>query len=316
MNVLRRAVLSLSLLSLAGVPTAAHAGKKKRPKSVSQLTKYEFVEDTKGDDTRMWIVDEKWGRIGGKKNGIIQFTVGESDGKEIVHIDMVRGSRKTRGVGKLLKQEVLDRYPVREIESELEFKNKEKLLKAWAKGFPHRSSDTNGKALFKKVPALSFDEFDYVITVEMNSSGLRGAIMLEMKPAKQGKKGSITIDDPEALDDLLANERPEYLRKKDRPVDEKENQDDAKKAGKLIEKIAKDVSRKESVDEDDLLEFLWEMLDDQCGKGGRDGKGWAEGCLFTQNGSDFSVKVKRNNQPFRIKRWADDASEYFIKENR
>ncbi|MEM6293469.1 MAG: hypothetical protein AAGA54_19510, partial [Myxococcota bacterium] len=102
MNILRPTVLALSLLSLGVASTPASAGKKKKPKSVAELTKYEFVEKKSGDDITMWIEDETWGRIGNGKNGYIQFSVAKIDGKELVHIDMVRGVKKTKGVGKLL----------------------------------------------------------------------------------------------------------------------------------------------------------------------------------------------------------------------
>lgn len=318
---LRRFALALSLLSLP-VASVAHAGKPEQPKSVKQLTKYKFVVQRTGEAKRMFIVDEEYGRIGGKNDGYIKYTVAKWKGKKIVHIDMVEGVKGTKGVGTLLKRELLDRFPKDEIESQLAFANETKLLKAWAKGYPHDKRDTKAEQLRDVVPALRFDGFDYVITPEAKSSG-GGAIMLRMTPADEGDDGSIVVDDPIALDKILASTQPKFINKRDRPMSEqekkaahRENESDAKKAAKLMEKYAKEVSDDEGVDEDDLLEFLWDLMDSSCGRGGSNGSGWADDCLFTAKGRGYYVMLKKNEAKFNFEDWMEDVAEDYVKDHR
>ena len=318
---LRRLALALSFLSLPLAPSAS-AGTPEQPESVEQLTKYKFVVERVGDGKRMTVVDEEYGRIGKRDEGYVEYKVAKWKGKRIVHLNELVGVKKTRGVGKLLKAELLRRFPKKEIRSSLVLTNEKKLLKEWAKGYPHDKRDTKAEQLRDVVPALGFDGFNYVITPEAKSSG-GGAIMLSMTPADIGEDGSITVDDPIALDKILVSTRPEYINKRDRPMSEqekkaahRENESDAKKAAKLMEKYAKEVSRDEDVDEDDLLEFLWDLMDDSCGRGGSSGSGWADDCLFTAKGRGYFVMLKKNEVVFNLEDWMEDVAKDYVKDHR
>lgn len=317
---LRRTVLMFSLLSLTAVP-AVQAANPEPPKSVKQLKSVEFTIEEHGDDEyTMRIVDEEYGEIGDRNSGFLRYHLASWKNKEIVHIDMVRGVKGTRGVGKMLKKELLRRYPKRYIRSELIEVNQKKLLKAWAKDYPHSSSDKDGKKLRDVIPALSFEGFDYVITPDVHHSGIGGSIELEMKPARRGANGSIRIEDPEALDTILVTTEPEMIRAQDRPKSEeelhKENEAAAKKAADQVEKFAKDTARKERIDDDDLEEHLWDLIDMSCGRGGSTGKGWADKCLFTPKSRTYVVKLKKNGATFQLDKWMEDTAEEYIKDLR
>lgn len=320
--VLRCSVLFSALLCLSSVPMA-QAGKPDQPKSVKDLKSYEFEEKCSGDECRMWIESDEYGRIGGGKGGFIEYRLATFKKKKMVHIDMIEGVKGTKGVGKALKKELLRRYPKRSIKSELIETNEDRLLKVWAKGFPHKSNQKSGKMFLGVVPATSFEGFHYVITPLVHSSGIGGAIELEMKPARRGKKGSIYVTDPIALDKILATSEPEMIRASDRPKSKKDlekeqrdNEKAAEDAGDMIKDLAEEVSDDEGVDEKDLAEHIWDLLDDSCGDGGRDGSGWAEDCLFTKKGSSYVVKLKKKGNSFYLNKWMDDTAEDFVKDNR
>lgn len=317
---LYRNLFLITALSFASLP--ALASTPEQPKSVKELRAYKFVISEKDDEFKMQIEDEEYGLIGGGKGGFIKYRLATWKGKTIVQINMIEGVKGTRGVGKMLKREVLRRHDGRQIESELVSVNRTKLLKAWAKGYPHNASDTNGELFRKAVPAMQFEGFNYVIRPKVPSSGVGGRIELSMSAARRGRDGKIVIEDPIALDKILATTEPELIRAKDRPktaqeekAEARENENAAKKAGKLLEKLADKVARKEKVDEDDLLEHLWEIMDDECGKGGRDGKGWAEGCLFTRKGSSYVVKSENSRSSFYLDKRMDDEADNFVDDN-
>ncbi len=319
---LRCSVLFSALLCLSSVPSA-QAAKPEQLTSVKQLKSYEFKEKCSSDECTMWVEDDEYGRIGDGKGGFITYRLATWKNKKVVHIDMIEGVKDVKGVGKMLKKELLRRYPKRSIKSELVEVNEKKLLKVWAKDFPHKKHEKSGKKLLGVVPATSFEGFHYVITPLVHSSGIGGAIELEMKPARRGKKGSIYVTDPIALDKILATTEPEMIRAKDRPKTEKDlkkeqrdNETAAKKAADMLEKLAKDVSRKEGVDEDDLADHIKDLLDASCGRGGSSGSGWAEDCLFTKKGSSYIVKIKAKNATFYLDKWMDDTAEDFVKDNR
>ncbi len=321
-NAAHRTLLFSVLLSLSFAPTAARAGEPEQPSSVQDLTSYEFVVQSDGDEHTMRIKDNHYGLIGDGKSGYIKYRTATWQGKEIVQINMIEGVKGVKGVGKLLKQEVLKRHKNKTLKSDLVAVNRDKLLKKWAKGYPHSSSDTNGKLFRGVVPAVDFEGFDYIITPKFSSTGTGGSIQMEMKAARKGSKGSIRIEDPLALDKILVTTNPEWIRAKDRPKsdkelkeDQKDNEAGAKKADGLMEKLADKVSKKEGVDEDDLLEHLRKMMDKECGSGGRDGTGWAQDCLFTAKGSSFVVKTPRSSTPFSLDRWMDDEAEEFVDDN-
>lgn len=320
--VLRCSVLLSALVCLSSVPTV-QAAKPDQPKSVKDLKSYEFEEKCSGDACTMWIEDDVYGRIGGGKGGFISYHLATWKKKKVVHIDMIEGVKDVKGVGKMLKKELLRRYPKRSIKSELIEKNEDRLLKVWAKGYPHKSSEKSGKMFLGVVPATSFEGFHYVITPVLHSSEIGGAIELEMKPARRGKKGSIHVTDPIALDKLLVTTEPEMIRAKDRPKSEKDlkkehkdNQNAAKKAADMVEDLAKKVARDEGVDKDDLEEHIKDLLDDSCGRGGSSGAGWADDCLFTKKGSSYVVKIKEKGSIVYLNKWMDDTAEDFVKDNR
>ncbi len=235
---------------------------------------------------------------------------------------MIKGVKGLRGVGKLLKKEVLDRHPSRAIVSDLVSVNRTKLLKAWAKGFPHSSSDKNGKLFRKAVPAMAFKGFVYTISPKVASNGIGGRIEMKMVPARQGRNGKIIIDDPIALDKILATTEPEFIHKKHRPKSAKElkeeareNERAAKQAGDTIEKLAKKVAKKEGVDEDDLRDFLWDVMNDECGRDRRDGSAWAEQCLFTRKGSGYVVKSEKSRSSFYLDKLIEDEAEDWVEDN-
>lgn len=322
---LRCTVLFSALLSLSSVPIA-QAGKPDQPKAVRDLKSYEFEEKCSGGECRMWIESDEYGRIGGGKGGFIEYRLATWKNKKVAHIDMIEGVKGTKGVGKALKKELLRRYPKRSITSELVEVNEDRLLKVWAKGFPHKPNQKSGKSFLGVVPATSFEGFHYVITPLVHSSGIGGAIELEMKPAGKGKKGSIYVTDPIALDKILATSEPEMIRASARPQSEadlkkqlkeehKDNEDAAKKAADMVEKLAKEVSDDEGVDEKDLTEHIKDLLDDSCGRGGSSGSGWAEECLFTKKGSSYVIKLKKKGQSFYLNKWMDDTAKDFVKDN-
>lgn len=318
---LRCSVLFSALLCLSSVPTA-QAGTPELPKSVKELKSYEFEEKCSGDECTMWMENDEYGRIGGGKGGFIRYHLATWKNKKVVHVDMIEGVKGTKGVGKALKKELLRRYPKRSIKSELIEKNEDKLLRVWAKDYPHKKSEKSGKKFLGVVPATSFEGFHYIIRPIVHSSGIGGAIELEMKPARRGKKGSIYVTDPIALDKILVTTEPEMIRAKDRPKSEKDlkkeqrdNENAAKKAADMVEKLAKKVGRDEGVDDDDLEDHIKDLLDDSCGRGGSSGSGWAEDCLFTKKGSSYVVKIKRNNAIFYLDKWMDDTAEDFVKDN-
>ena len=310
---LRHTVLMFSLLSVTTVPTVQAA---QPPKNVKELKSVEYAIEDHGDDAyTIRMVDEEYGEIGDRNSGFLRYHLATWKKKKIVHIDMVRGVKGTRGVGKMLKEELLRRYPERFIRSELIEVNEKKLLKAWAKGYPHSSNDKDGKKLRDVIPALSFEGFDYVITPKVQRIG--GSIELEMKPARRGAKGSIRIEDPEALDTILVNTAPELIRASDRPKSEdelhRENEAAARKAFDQLEKFAKDTARKEKIDDYDLEEHLRDLLDASCGRGGSTGKDWADKCLFTAKGRTYVVKLKKNGATFQLEDWMEDTAEDYIK---
>ncbi len=316
---LRCSVLFSALLCLSSVPTA-QAGTPELPKSVKELKSYEFEEKCRGDECTMWIEDDVYGRIGDGKDGYIRYHLASWKNKKAVHIDMIEGVKGTKGVGKMLKKELLRRYPKRSIKSELVEKNEDKLLRVWAKDFPHKKNEKSGKKFLGVVPATSFEGFHYIITPIVHSSGIGGAIELEMKAARRGKKGSIYVTDPIALDKILVTTEPEMIRAKDRPKSEKDlkkeqrdNENAAKKAADMVEKLAKKVSRDEDVKEKDLEEHIKDLLDDSCGRGGSSGSGWADGCLFTKKGSSYVVKHLKSGSSFYLNKWMDDTVEDFLK---
>lgn len=318
---LRCSVLFSALLCLSSASTV-EAAKPNRPKSAKQLKSHKFVVETKGNRHTMRIEDE-YGVIGKKNSGYIEYTVADWQNKKLVHIDMIKGVKKMASVGEVLKQEVLDRYPNDEIESELAFVNLKKLLKVWAKGYPHAKHETKAEVLRGAVPALKFSGFNYVITPKIDASGVKGTVMLTMTPAKKGAKGTIVVEDPVVLDHLVAVTAPKMIRKKDRPKTKKDkkaekraNESDAKDAGKLFVKLAKDVNRKEGVDEGVLRKHLWDLMDLTCGNGGNDGSGWADKCLFTSKGSGYAVLIKKSKSTFLLTRWMDNTADDFLKEHR
>lgn len=315
----RGSVLVSALLCVSSVPSA-HAGKPDQPKSVDDLKSYEFEEKCSRDECTMWIEDDVYGRIGDGRDGYIRYHLASWKNKEAVHIDMIEGVKGTKGVGKMLKKELLRRYPKRSIKSELVEKNEDKLLRVWAKDFPHKKHEKSGKKFLGVVPATSFEGFHYIITPIVHSSGIGGAIELEMKAARRGKKGSIYVTDPIALDKILATSEPEMIDARDRPMSEKElkkqrrdNENAAKKAADMVEKFAKKVSRDEDVKEKDLEEHIKDLLDDSCGRGGSSGSGWADGCLFTKKGSSYVVKHLKSGSSFYLDKWMDDTVEDFLK---
>ncbi len=316
---IRCSVLFSALACLTSVPVA-QAGKPDQPKSVDELKSYEFEEKCRGDECTMWIEDDVYGRIGDGKDGYIRYHLASWKNKKAVHIDMIEGVKGTKGVGKMLKKELLRRYPKRSIKSELVEKNEDKLLRVWAKDFPHKKNEKSGKKFLGVVPATSFEGFHYIITPIVHSSGIGGAIELEMKAARRGKKGSIYVTDPIALDKILATSEPEMIDARDRPMSEKElkkqqrdNENSAKKAADMVEKLAKKVSRDEDVKEKDLEEHIKDLLDDSCGRGGSSGSGWADGCLFTKKGSSYVVKHLKSGSSFYLNKWMDDTVEDFLK---
>jgi hypothetical protein len=316
---IRCSVLFSALACLTSVPVA-QAGKPDQPKSVDELKSYEFEEKCRGDECTVWIEDDVYGRIGDGKDGYIRYHLACWKNKRAVHIDMIEGVKGTKGVGKMLKKELLRRYPKRSIKSELVEKNEDKLLRVWAKDFPHKKNEKSGKKFLGVVPATSFEGFHYIITPIVHSSGIGGAIELEMKAARRGKKGSIYVTDPIALDKILATSEPEMIDARDRPMSEKElkkqqrdNENAAKKAADMVEKLAKKVSRDEDVKEKDLEEHIKDLLDDSCGRGGSSGSGWADGCLFTKKGSSYVVKHLKSGSSFYLNKWMDDTVEDFLK---
>lgn len=313
---LRSALVSLCLLSTSFAPMA-QAGKAKRPRSLSQIESYEFVVSKKSQRVwRMQIKDEH-GVIGGKNNGFVDYEVANVRGKDIMHIDMAKGSRRVRGVGEALTKELLRRYPKREIKAELAYVNQKKLLRAWAKGYPHDSRDTDGESLRKTVPALKFEGFNYTITP------IGGSIHFVMQPAKPGKDGSIVVEKPKTLDKILESEAPEYIPAKHRPKsdqqiakEERDNENAAKKAAKVIEDYAEEIADDEGVDEDDLVEHLFDLMDDTCGRGGSSGSGWADECTFTSKGRTFEIEIKKNGKSFDLDDWLEDEAEEFVDDQR
>lgn len=317
---LHRAVLAFSLLSMAAVPTAM-ASEPAQPTSLKELKSYKFVVERDGNERTMRIEDKKFGVIGDAKSGYITYRVVKWKGKSIVRIDMIKGVKGLRGVGKLLKKEVLKRHSKRPIASDLVLVNREKLLKAWAKDFPHKKNETNGERFRKVVPAMKFEGFDYTITPKVPSSGVGGTIELEMKRSRGRSKGKIVIDDPIALDKILATTEPEMIRAKDRPKtqkdldkEHKDNEDAAKDVRKLLKDHAEEVADDEDVDKKDLFEHLEEAMEDECGRGGSDGKGWAKDCLFTPKGRRFVIKIKkRASSSFYLDDLLEDEVKYFLK---
>lgn len=318
---LRRTVLFFSLLSLSSVPMAL-AGEPAQPTSVKKLKSYKFVVEEDDGEYTMRIEDKKFGLIGDRDSGYIRYRIATWKNKEVVQINMIKGVQGTKGVGKLLKKEVLKRHSKKPIKSELVSVNRTKLLKVWAKGFPHKKSATNGKMFRGVVPAMEFEGFDYIISPKVPSSGIGGRIELEMKAARKGSKGSIRIDDPIGLDKILATTEPEMIRAKDRPKSAKdlkeearENEKAAKKAMDILEKLADKVSGKEKVDEDDLLEHLVDVMEDECGRGGSSGGDWADECLFTSKGSTYVVKSKNSNSSFYLDKRMEDEADDFVDDN-
>lgn len=310
------------LLSLASAP-AAMADKREHPASVKDLKSYKFVVEDDDYEFTMRIEDKKYGLIGGGKSGFIRYRVATWQNKEIVQINMIEGVKETRGVGELLKKEVLRRYSGHSIRSELVSVNRSKLLQRWAKGYPHSASAKDGSFFRNVVPAMKFEGFDYTISPKVPSSGIGGRIEVEMKAARKGAKGAIRIDDPIALDKILATTEPEMIRAKDRPksakdlkADVRENEKDAKKARGLVEKLADKVSRKERVKEKELLEHLLDAMDDECGRGGNNGSGWAKNCLFTAKGGSFVVKSTKSRSSFYLGKKMDEEAEDFVDDNR
>ncbi len=318
---LRRTVLFFSLLSLSSVPTAL-AGKPDQPTSVKDLKSYKFVVEEDDGEYTMRIKDKKHGVIGDRDSGFIKYRVATYQNKEIVQINMIKGVKDIRGVGKVLKKEVLRRYSKRQIRSDLVQVNRKELLKVWAKGYPHAASKTNGKLFRGVVPAMKFEGFDYTVTAKPSSTGIGGIIELEMEPARKGTKGSIRIVDPVGLDKILATTEPKLIPAGKRPKSAKQlkkekrkNEALAKKAGDELEDIAEDVSDEEGVDESDLLEHLWGVMDDECGRGGRDGSGWAEGCDFTSKGGTYRVEPKDGGSSFKLEDKMEDEAEDFVDDN-
>lgn len=300
---LRYAALALSILTLSVVPTA-QAAKPKPPKSVSQLESYKFVVKKKGAVLRMKIHDEEYGTLGGRNSGFIDYEVAKLRGKTIVHIDLVKGMRRTRGVGKMLTAEVLRRYPKERIKASLDYSNRKLLLQAWAKGYPHQTQDTDGESLRDEVPAFKFDGFDYIITPIGNS------IHLIMTPAKIGKNGSIVIEKPRTLDKILVDTAPKLLPQRHRPAsdqeikkEERENEAAAKDVAKMVADFAEDLCDDRDLDEDDLLEHLLDLMDKTCGGGGSSGSGWAEECLFTKKSRTYVVEIKDGGESFDLDDW-------------
>jgi len=321
-HVLRRTLLFVILLSLASVPTA-EADKDERPASVKDLKSYKFVVESDDNEHTMRIKDKNFGLIGGGKSGFIKYRVASWQGKDIVQINMIEGVKETRGVGELLKKEVLRRYSGRPILSELVSVNRTKLLKVWAKGYPHSAGDKDGKMFRDVVPAMKFEGFDYTISPKVQRSGVGGRIEVKMEAARKGSKGSIRIDDPIGLDKILATTEPELIRAKDRPKtakdlkeDDRANEGAAKKAGDILEKLADKVSSKERVKEKDLLKHLWDAMNDECGQGGRDGSGWAKKCLFTAKGRSYVVKSTKSRSSFYLDKKLAEEAEEFVDDNR
>ncbi len=322
-SALRRTVLLTALASIAFAAPAS-AGKRDQPTHVKDLDSYSFVVKQKGDDYTMQIEHDELGVLGGRNSGYIEYRLVTWQGKDIVQINMIKGIKEIRGVGKALKAEVLSRYPKRTLTSTLIEKNRERVLKAWAKGYPHSSTERNGELLRKVVPAVQFEGFNYTLTAEPDrSGGPGGQISMEMKPARRGRKGKIIIENPVDLDKILVSTAPEYIRAKDRPKSEKElakeakeNENAAKEVRDMLEDLAEEVSEEEGVDEKDLLAHLLDVIDDACGRGGSDGRGWAQGCLFTPKGRTFVVTPGGKGVGFYLNKTIVEEAEEFVDDNR
>lgn len=235
----------------------------------------------------------------------------------MVHIDLVKGVRRTRGVGEMLTTEVLRRYPKERIKAELAYTNRMKLLKAWAEGYPHATRDTDGESLRDSVPAFKFDGFDYLI------KPVGGSVHLIMTPAKKGSKGSIVVEKPRTLDAILVSVAPDFIPAKKRPKSDKdlkkekrENESAAKDAANMIEKFADKFSRDEDVDERDLTEHLFDQINDACGRGGSSGSGWAKKCLFVAEGRTYVVEIKGSTKAFDLDDLIEEEAEEFAEDQR
>ncbi|MBL4634277.1 MAG: hypothetical protein JKY56_10405 [Kofleriaceae bacterium] len=314
------ALLSFLLMAVLALP-AAHADE--QPESMRDLKKYKFVVEGDDYEYTMQIVDKKYGLIGNGKDGFIKYRLATWKGKEIVQINMIEGVRKVKGVGEALKKEVMRRHSGRTLLSDLVSVNRSRLLREWAKGYPHSASDKDGSGLSKVVPAMKFEGFNYTITPKVASSGIGGRISMEMEAARKGRDGSIRITDPIALDKILATTEPELIRAKDRPKtakdvkeDERENKDGAKKAARYLKELADDVADDEGVKERDLLKYLWKAMDDECGRGGSDGSGWVAKCLFTKKGRSYVVKSRNSRSSFYLNKKMEDEAEDFVDDNK
>lgn len=187
--------------SRAPAPAASHAPPKATSSAASSAaaapdpTRYEFVVE-KDKPLAGWEAM----RIKGAAEDEGFITYEHVPETEVIVIHLVKGIKGQSGAGEALKREVLRRYPPKVVRSQLVSTNRDGLLEAWGKDFPHPPSMD---ALREQVPALKFEGFDYEITVKS------GLIYLKMTPTSGA--GMVTVVDPSALDAvfLLAHPKKE-----------------------------------------------------------------------------------------------------------
>lgn len=245
--------------------------------------------------------------IGDNDEGYIDYELNRGEnGEKIVSILGIRGVKNVKGVGEALKKEVLRLHPNKQVVSQLAEVNRSKLLKEWAKDFPHKSGGRNGESLRSTVPALKFPAFNYVITAEPSSTSA-GTIKLTMTSTGNGKKGKIVISNPIDLDKVLlaSPERSSidektltvFMREKNKGRNAANARDAKAELLAAAKKAPKGLQTKAAA-------YATAQMRDVCGSN------WASSCQFVEKSGSFLVSQNDSSKEFllseKLESWIDE----------